>query len=209
MARKPAKRAGRRPGESSARAEILASARELFSTTGYDATSIRAIARGAHVDPGLVLHYFGDKEHLFSEAMYFPLDPDDAVARIVPGPRSAIGRRLAAFFISVWDEPESRDPIIGLLRGATTSPHVAGLLRTLLTERVLGPVGERLGTPDRKLRMSLCSSQLLGMAIGRYILCLEPLVALSAGEVVDVMGPTLQHYLTGPMRRENPAIAPV
>ena len=36
MARRPAKRPGRRPGESSARAEILASARELFSSAGYD-----------------------------------------------------------------------------------------------------------------------------------------------------------------------------
>jgi len=209
MARGPAKRPGRRPGESSARAEILAAARELFSSAGYDATSIRAIARGADVDPALVLHYFSDKEHVFSEAMYFPLDPDDAVARIVPGPRKAMGRRLAAFFIGVWDEPESRDPIIGLLRGATTSPHVASLLRTLLTERVLGPVGERLETPDSELRMSLCSSQLLGMAIGRYILCLEPLASLSADEVVDVMGPTLQRYLVGSLRPANPAIAPV
>ena len=209
MARTPAKRPGRRPGESSARTEILASARELFSSAGYDATSIRAIARGADVDPTLVLHYFKNKEHVFSEAMYFPLDPDDAVARIVPGPRGAMGRRLAAFFVGVWDEPESRDPIIGLLRGATTSPHVASLLRTLLTERALGPVGERLATPDGELRMSLCSSQLLGMAIGRYILRMEPLVSLSRDEVVDVMGPTLQRYLTGPLLRDNPAIAPV
>lgn len=209
MAHRSAKRPGRRPGESSARAEILAAARELFASAGYDATSIRAIARGADVDPALVLHYFGDKERVFSEAMYFPLDPDDAVARIVPGPRKAMGRRLAAFFISVWDEPESRDPIVGLLRGAMTSPHVAGLLRTLLTERVLGPVGERLAMPDSDLRMSLCSSQLLGMAIGRYILCLEPLVSLSADDVVDVMGPTLQRYLIGPLPRANPAIAPV
>jgi AcrR family transcriptional regulator len=209
MADPPPRRPGRRAGESSARREILDAARELFSAAGYDATSIRAIARRAGVDPGLVLHYFSDKAHVFSEAMYFPLDPEDAVARIVPGPRRAMGRRLAAFFIGVWDEPESRDPIIGLLRGATTSPHVAALLRTLLTERVLSPVGERLGTPDSELRMSLCSAQLLGMATARYILCLEQLVSLSADDVVDVMGPPLQHFLTGPLRRDNPAIAPV
>jgi AcrR family transcriptional regulator len=197
MARDTPKRAGRRPGASAARAEILASARELFSTVGYDATSIRAIARGADVDAALVLHYFSDKEHVFSEAMDFPLHPGEAVAQIVPGPRNAMGRRLAAFFISVWDQPERRDTIMGLLRGATTSPHVAHLLRSLLTERVLGPVGEHLATPDRTLRMSLCSSQLLGLAIGRYILRLEPLVSLSAEEVVDLYGPTLQRYLTG------------
>jgi AcrR family transcriptional regulator len=197
MAARPSKRPGRRPGASAARAEILDAARALFSTAGFDATSIRAVARGADVDPALVLHYFSDKEDLFSEATEFPMAPGEAVAYIVPGPRGAIGRRLAEFFLGVWDDPARREPLMGLLRGATTSPYVAELLRRLLTERVLGPVGEHLATPDSALRMSLCSSQLIGLGVARYILRIEPLVSLSAAEVVDVVGPTLQRYLVG------------
>jgi AcrR family transcriptional regulator len=197
VAPQPARRPGRRPGVSATRDEILTSARALFATGGFEATSIRAIARGADVDPALVLHYFGDKERVFTAAMDVPLDPQDAVARIVPGPRSAVGRRLVAYFLSIWEDADKREPLMGMLRGATTSPHVAQLLRGLLHERVLTPVGDALGQPDSALRMTLCSSQLLGLGIARYILRMEPLASLSPEETIELVGPTLQRYMTG------------
>ena len=191
------KRPGRRPAGSGARDDILASARALFSSIGWEATSIRAIARAADVDPGVVLHYFGDKEGVFSEAMALPMRPGQAVAEVVPGPRSAIGRRLAEFFLRIWEDPAQREQMLGLVRGATTSPHVAQLLRAALTERVLAPIAERIDAPQSDLRMSLCSSQLLGLGIARYVVRLDPLAALPAEEVAGIVGPTLQRYLTG------------
>jgi AcrR family transcriptional regulator len=193
----PARRPGRRPGVSATRDQILSSARALFAAQGFEATSVRAISRGADVDAALVLHYFRDKEHVFTTAMDVPLLPDEAVGKIVPGPRSAIGRRLAEYFLSIWEEPAKREPLMGMLRAANTSPHVAELLRQLLNERVLGPVGDRLDEPDSALRMTLCSSQLIGLGIARYILHLEPLASLSPQETVDAVGPTLQRYMTG------------
>ena len=65
-------RRGRRPGVSVSRATILAAARRYFAAVGYDRATIRAIARAAKVDPALVLHYFGTKETLFSEALVTP-----------------------------------------------------------------------------------------------------------------------------------------
>jgi AcrR family transcriptional regulator len=195
--KQPARRPGRRPGVSATRDEILSSARALFAADGYEATSIRAVARGANVDPGLVLHYFRDKEHLIGAAMDVPLDPEDAVARIVPGPRTAVGRRLVAYFLSIWEDPVQREPLMGMLRGATTSPQVASLLREVLVERVLGPVGAQLGQEDGALRMALCSSQLIGLGVARYILLLEPVASLSTEDTVRLVGPTLQRYMTG------------
>jgi AcrR family transcriptional regulator len=191
------KRPGRRPAGSAAREDILVAARALFSSIGFEATSVRAVARSADVDPGLVLHYFSDKERLFTEAMALPMQPGQALAYVVPGPRSGIGRRLIEFFLGVWEDPQQREQMMGLLRGATTSPHVAELLRQALTERVLAPIGEHLDVPQSELRLSLCSSQLLGLGIARYIVCLEPLASLSAEQTADVVGPTLQRYLTG------------
>jgi AcrR family transcriptional regulator len=74
------KRPGRRPRGSAARDDILAAARALFSSNGWEGTSIRAIARKADVDPGVVLHYFGDKEGVFKEAMASPMRPGQADA---------------------------------------------------------------------------------------------------------------------------------
>jgi AcrR family transcriptional regulator len=187
------KRPGRRPAGSAAREDILAAARALFSSGGYEATSLRAIARAADVDPGVVLHYFGDKEGVFSAAM----TPGQALVEVVPGPRSAIGRRLVEFFLRIWEDPAHREQMMGLVRGAMTSQHVADLLRQALTERVLAPVAGQLDAPDGDLRMSLSSSHLLGLGIERYVLRLEPLASLRADEVAELVGPTLQHYLTG------------
>jgi AcrR family transcriptional regulator len=191
------KRPGRRPAGSAAREDILVAARALFSSIGWEGTSVRAIARRADVDPGLVLHYFGDKERLFTEAMALPMAPGQALAEVVPGPRSAIGRRLIEFFLRIWENPQQREQMTGLVRGAMTSAHVADLLRRALTERVLVPVAEHLDAPDGDLRMSLCSSHLLGLGIERYVLRLDPLASLSAEQVADLVGPTLERYLTG------------
>jgi len=191
------KRPGRRPAGRAAREDILAAARTLFSSGGYEATSIRAIARAADVDPGVVLHYFGDKEGVFTAAMTLPMKPGQALAEVVPGRRSAIGRRLVEFFLRIWEDPAHREQMTGLVRGAMTSPHVADLLREALTERVLAPVAGHLDAPDGDLRMGLCSSHLLGLGIERYVLRLEPLASLRAEQVADLVGPTLQRYLTG------------
>ena len=65
-------RTGRRPGTPDTRETILTVARRRFATRGYDATSVRAIATEAEVDPALVIHYFGTKEALFIAAAGLP-----------------------------------------------------------------------------------------------------------------------------------------
>lgn len=40
-------------------------------------------------------------------------------------------------------------------------------------------------------------SQLLGLALTRYVLRLPPVVALSPAEIVEEVGPTIQRYLAG------------
>lgn len=45
---------------------ILAAADELFGEQGYDAVSVRDVARAAGVNKPLVFYYFGSKEELFA-----------------------------------------------------------------------------------------------------------------------------------------------
>lgn len=191
------RRPGRRPGESQTREAILAAARSRFAEHGWDRTTIRAVARDADVDPALVLHFFDSKALLFAAAMRWPFDTDAALAQILAGPRSQLGRRLATFFLSVWEDPARREPIMVMLRAATTNEQAARLLRETLMTVLLGPLGSRLGSPDAPLRMSLCSAHLIGLGIGRYIVAFEPLASLGPEEVADAVGPALQRYMTG------------
>jgi len=203
MREQVAKRPGRRPGESGTRAAILGAARTRFAALGYDGASVRAIARAAGVDPALVLHYFGSKAALFAEALEFPFGPGEVAERILAGPRAELGRRLALFFFSIWDDPARREPMMAMLRAATTSADAAALLRAGLAERVLRPVGQHLGMPDAELRTSLCAAHLVGLGITRYIVVVEPLASIEPAELAEIVAPALQRYLTGRLRPQE------
>src|SRR4051812_50141514 len=46
-------------------ARILDAASRVFVADGYERATIRAVASGAGVDAGLVMHYFGSKQELY------------------------------------------------------------------------------------------------------------------------------------------------
>jgi AcrR family transcriptional regulator len=77
------RRTGRRPGPNRTRAAILAAARSAFAARGYDAVSVRAVAREAGVDPALVHRFYGSKEELFVAAMELPLSPGQLVPALL------------------------------------------------------------------------------------------------------------------------------
>lgn len=108
-----------------------------------------------------------------------------------------MGHRLARFFTTVWDDPDQRAPVLGMLRAATTSELAAALLRESLATHVLGPVAARLDQPDAALRMSLCGAHLVGVGIARYIVRLEPIASMDTDELVELVGPVFQRYLFG------------
>ena len=56
---------------------------------------------------------------------------------------------------------------------------------------------------DAPVRASLVASQVLGMALCRYVLAFGPLAQMTRHDVVDWIGPTLQRYLTGSEPRDD------
>ncbi|HEV8649740.1 MAG TPA: TetR family transcriptional regulator [Actinomycetes bacterium] len=190
-------RTGRRPGDSGTRDAILDAARRAFAERGYDAATIRAVAEAAGVDPALVHHYFGSKEQLFVTTMELPVDPTELVARLLAGDREHIGERIAATFVSVWDQTANQHPFIALIRSAVSSEKAATMLREFLAHALFRRITDQLGMPDGHLRASLVASQLMGLAIARYIIRIEPLASAPPPVVVAAIGPTLQRYVTG------------
>jgi AcrR family transcriptional regulator len=192
-----ARRPGRRQGPSGTREAILASARRLFAERGFDGVSMRAIAADAEVDPALVHHYFAGKERLFVAALELPIDPSVAIPGVIDGDLAGAGLRLVGFFLSVWDDPATRAPLEAILRSAVTDPE-ARVARPL-ARIVLQPIAEAVAGEEAELRACLCASQILGLALVRYILRLEPLASAPATVVADAIGPSLQRSLTGPL----------
>ena len=190
-------RTGRRPGVSGTREAILGAARRAFAEHGYQHATIRGVADLAGVDPALVHHYFGTKQELFVAAVQLPVNPVEQLAAVLAEDPDQAGRRMVELFLSIWDHAADQSPLLALVRSAVGDDRAAALLREFITEEVLGPIAHRLGSPDARLRATLVGSQLIGLAMARYIVKVEPLASAPAAQVVAAIGPTLQRYLTG------------
>jgi AcrR family transcriptional regulator len=187
-------RAGRRPGGPDTRGEILAAARVEFSDRAFDGASIRSIAARAGVDPALVHHYFGTKEQLFLAALDIPFVPSEVAAQIVAGPIDTVGERAVRTFLLTWGDPVKRAPILALLRSAMTHDVAAALLRQFASRVMLARVVEGLDIADREIRVEAAVSHLLGIAIMRYVVKIEPIASASDEELVALVGPVIQRY---------------
>lgn len=190
---------GRRPGSTDTRAHVLAAARSEFAAKGYDRASVRGIARAAEVDPSLVHHYFGSKDRVFAAAMALPLDPATDLPTVFDGPREQMGERLVRFFLSVWGEAVTREPFLALLRSALSNEQAAGMLRGFVREGLFGRALQLVdGAPDREIRIEAAAAQLVGLALLRYVVKVEPLARASDEELVTLVAPVVQAYLVGP-----------
>ncbi|MFG1917774.1 TetR family transcriptional regulator [Micromonospora sp. NPDC048898] len=194
------RRTGRRPGNPGTREAILDAARTAFADRGFDAASIRAIAGAAEVDPALVHHYFGSKDQLFRAAMDFPFDPGQLVPKVLTGDRDGAGERMVRVFLGVWDSPTG-SAAQALLRSAVSNEWTARLLREFVTTQVLRRVLENFDVDPAELplRGSLVATQMIGLAMMRHVVRLEPVASADPETLVAAIGPTIQRYLTGPL----------
>ncbi|WP_448423769.1 TetR/AcrR family transcriptional regulator [Mycolicibacterium porcinum] len=191
------KRPGRPAGPSDRRERILTSARELFARNGIDKTSIRAIAADAGVDAALVHHYFGTKTQLFAAAIHIPIDPMTVIGRLKEVPVEQIGHALPSILLPLWDS-EIGKGFVATLRSILAGNDVS-LVRSFLQDIIIGEIGPRVDNPpgSSRVRIQFVASQLVGVAMARYILELEPFATLPADQIAETIAPTLQRYLTG------------
>lgn len=191
-------RSGRRRGATRTREAIAAAAREQFAAVGYDRATMRSIASAAGVDPALIVHFYGSKEGLFREAMALPPQLAAAFAALADGPKETVGRRLAEAVVALLESPSMRPVVLGRLRSAASHPEAADLVRDLVSRDLALLTGAL--TDDRpETRAVLVGAQLVGLAFARHIVGVEPLASMPAPELVEVLAPTLQRLLVGPL----------
>ncbi len=194
------RRRGRPRGANPAdtRARILEAATTEFGERGYEAASIRSIARRADVDPALVHHYFDDKAALVAEVVAVPLRPDRIVGGALDGPLDELGTRLLRAVLAAWDSPAVRPAATAAVRTAIGHGPVARMLREFVRREIMLRLASRLGdAPDAEVRAELAASQVVGVIMVRYVLALEPLASLDEDALIARVAPVLQWHLTG------------
>ncbi len=135
------KRSRGRPARSATvdREALLRIARQVFARQGFEATSVREIARDAGVDSALMAHHFGSKEALWIAVV------EQTASTAVPmveatrklqssslGPRKRVERALGIFVDRVFTDPD-----VGLF--FATAATEQGERLNVLTECLVRP----------------------------------------------------------------------
>jgi AcrR family transcriptional regulator len=189
---------GRRPAGADTRGEILAAARAELAARGYEAASVRAVARRAGVDPALVRHYFDDRADLFAACLVPDgVDPDVYVPAMVAGGLDGLGERVVRGVVGLWDAADGQRFRATFAALTSSEPQLRALTR-FFVRQVLLRVAESLDEHG-PVRMSLVFGQLLGALLARHVMRIEPFASATPEQLGVLLGPAVQACLTGPL----------
>lgn len=188
---------GRRPGGSDTRRAVLDAARRRFAEVGYARSTIRSIAAEAGVDPALVMHFFGSKEDLFRAVVEWPFDPEILLDQLVDIGRDEFAARLTRGFLTLWESTDSGPRLRAVFRSAVTEDVAAGLIREFLAEVIYARISTLIEKEGAELRIDLALGTLLGVAVVRHILQVDPLATVPLDDLVDQLSPSVDRTLFG------------
>jgi AcrR family transcriptional regulator len=179
---------------------ILKIARASFAEQGYAATTLRSVARDADVDPALISYYFHNKSGLLDAALVPPHAWTDRLAAAAATPIADRGAHLVRCLIVSWeDDPVAAEFHRAAILTAAHEPIALQRLAANFATHILNAVSARIDDDERLLRASLASTQMVGLAITRYIWQAGPIATLPRDDVIRTIAPTIQRYLNGPL----------
>jgi AcrR family transcriptional regulator len=193
-------RRGRREGTTESREHILAAARRLFAEHGFDGTSLRQIAREARVDPAMVHHFFKGKDELFALSVALPADPAKVLEGVDQYDPQHRAEAIVRAVLRLWESP-AQHSLVAFIRGTIGSRAKTLLLREVVTRTIISRIMAGVpGAPaEVAMRGNLVATQMVGIMLVRYVVKLEPLASAAPEDVVRLVAPNVQHYLTGPL----------
>ncbi|WP_395728667.1 TetR family transcriptional regulator [Nakamurella sp.] len=177
----------------------MALARASFAEHGWAGTSLRAVARDAQVDPRLVSYYFRTKSALLEACLQPPPGYLERIAAVAGSPLPQRGAALVRVLLTAWNDPHMAAVLRSIILTAAHEPIARDRLAQVFRDSMIGAVARSLDDDERELRAGLVASQLVGLALTRYVWRLQPMADLPDDAVVTLIGPTIGNYLTGPL----------
>lgn len=178
--------------------QVLDAARAAYGARGYLNTTIKGVAAAAGVAPDVVRRYYDNREALFAAAMRLPVDPGTSIAQLLAPGIDGLGERMVRVTLRMLDDPETREQLTEMVRAGAGATRATASLREFFESAVVDRVVGFLGVPDARMRVTLATSYLLGIATTRYVLKVEPIASATEDEIVLLVAPAVQAALTTP-----------
>ncbi|HAT1548798.1 hypothetical protein HMPREF3153_04925 [Corynebacterium sp. HMSC06C06] len=190
------KKAGRRPGAPEAREKILEAACMRFSEVGFEATTIRAVAKEADVDPALVMHYFKNKDGLFDAVI--------ADLKMLPAQLGASTdlRGFIANYLRLWESEDMGPRLRAVVRGGIGSSHASAILRESIMDSFVTDLLETefaqstISEGNLLGKIAYLGPILIGTAIARYVVEVPLMTEKSIDDIVEDMYPAIETLLS-------------
>lgn len=193
-AKRGARRAPGRPvgGEQALREALIDAALQAFAGAGFAASTLRGIARAAHVTPALANYYFGSKEGLLAAVVELRVQPlfeqlAAAMAGAGDDPLAALAAFAQTYTRLALSHPWGPQLVVrevlsagGALREAFAQ-RFAGNISRLLAERVAK--AQQLGHIDAALDPRLTALSLLSLCV--FPVISAPVLAVTLGLRLD------------------------
>ena len=148
----------------------------------------------------MVYHYFGSKDGLLDAATNPPQRWLENVAKTWTTPLPQLGSALVRLMLGAWADDEIGPVLRAVLQTAAHEPSTREKLRRVVEGSLMGVSQLGVDEHDRMVRSGLISSQIMGLAMMRYVWKIEPVASMSDDEVVVAVAPNLQHYIEGDIR---------
>jgi hypothetical protein len=133
----------------------------------------------------------------------------EAGAAALNGPREQLAEGLLRAAFTLWENPQVRPKLLGILHAAVNSEQGAEQMRSFLANQLFAEAGKAIGIAGMDIyqaaetlkvpaiHVNAAAGQVWGVVLLRYIVKLEPIASASADEVIGLLNPTIQRYLAG------------
>jgi hypothetical protein len=105
--------------------------------------------------------------------------------------------RLLRRFLSLCESPRTRAAMVRMIKGSVGSARAGRVLYRVVNRAAVNPVARVTGVQASAMRLELVASQLIGLAMARYVIQVEPIASASVEEVVTLAAPSIRAALRG------------
>lgn len=131
----------------------------------------------------------------------------EAGVEALNGPHGQLAESLLRAAFELWEDPKVRPRLLGLLHAAVNSEEGAEQMRLFLANKLFAQVGKALGIEGMDIyqaaetikvpviHVNAAAGQVWGVVLLRYVVKLEPIASASSEELIQLLIPTIRHYL--------------
>lgn len=120
-----------------------------------------------------------------------------ATAEAAAGTAVDFSERLLRSFLGLCENPRTRQGMLRMVRSSVGSARAGRAFYQVLNRTVVNPAARATGVHASALRLELVCGQLVGLAMMRYVLQVEPVASAPADEIVRQFAPAIRATLRG------------